>query len=62
MKKKPEQIFLTASEAEICLELWATKKFDTAHIASFLRVKEHAVSRCIHPARGLRNERARGVA
>ena len=62
MKKRRDQMLLTAAEAEICLDLWATKKFDTAHIASFLGVKEHAVSRCIHLARGLRAEQARGAA
>ena len=56
MNPRHEQIFLTTEQAEMCIKFWATHKFDTAHIADFLRVKEHAVSRCIHLARGMQAE------
>jgi hypothetical protein len=56
MRQNMRDMFLTRNEATICLELWATQKFDTAHIASLLQVAEHKVSRCIHLARSIRDE------
>lgn len=49
---KPSPL-LTANEAEICLELWATKRFDTFDIARLLSVREDAVARTIQAARDI---------
>ncbi len=42
---------LTANEAEICLELWSTRRFDTYDIARLLCVGEDAVARTIQASR-----------
>lgn len=46
-------VFLDADQAEACLELWSSKKFDTYDISRMLRVPEHAVCRLIQAARDL---------
>jgi hypothetical protein len=43
----------TADEAEMVLELWATKRFDTLDIARFSRLHESVVDRLIHAARDM---------
>ncbi|NVP56069.1 hypothetical protein [Mycoplana rhizolycopersici] len=50
--RRPSRL-LTANEAEICLELWATKRFDTFDIARLLCVGEDAVARTIQAARDI---------
>ncbi len=50
--RKPSRL-LTANEAEICLELWATKRFDTFDIACLLGVGEDAVARTIQTTRDI---------
>ncbi|MDQ1185957.1 hypothetical protein [Agrobacterium larrymoorei] len=45
--------YLDADQAEACLELWASRKFDTHDIHRILRVPEHAVCRLIQAARDL---------
>lgn len=52
-RHEPRPIFLDQDQAEACLELWSSKKFDTNDIARMLRVPEHAVSRLIQAARDL---------
>lgn len=51
--RQPRPVFLDQDQAEACLELWYSKKFDTNDIARILRVPEHAVSRLIQAARDL---------
>lgn len=52
-RSQPRPAFLDQDQAEACLELWSSKKFDTNDIARILRVPEHAVSRLIQAARDL---------
>ncbi len=52
-QRQPRLVFLDQDQAEACLELWSSKKFDTNDIARILRVPEHAVSRLIQAARDL---------
>ena len=51
MKKRCHQHIPTREEAEIVLELWASKCFDTHDIARYTRLHEAVVSRLIHAAR-----------
>lgn len=52
-RRQPRPAFLDQDQAEACLELWSSKKFDTNDIARILRVPEPAVSRLIQAARDL---------
>lgn len=52
-RRREAPLFLDRLQAELCLELWSTKKFDTAQIASFLDVPEPAICRTIQAARDL---------
>ncbi|MFK0330887.1 hypothetical protein ACIQUB_07165 [Rhizobium sp. NPDC090275] len=47
------QYLIDADQAEHCLELWASKRFDTLDIARFLRIPEHVVCRTIQAARDI---------
>jgi hypothetical protein len=42
-----------ADQAELILELWATKKFDTIEIGRLVCLHESVVSRTIHAARDM---------
>lgn len=44
---------LTSNEAEACLELWASRKFDTNDISRLLGVHESAVARTVQAARDM---------
>jgi len=44
---------LDSEQARICLELWASKRFDTLEISHLLRVKEDAIARTIQAARDM---------
>ncbi|CDN93673.1 hypothetical protein BN949_02828 [Agrobacterium tumefaciens] len=57
-RSQPRPAFLDQDQAEACLELWSSKKFDTNDIARILRVPEHAVSRLIQAARDLARAQA----
>lgn len=52
-RREPRPVFLDQDQAEACLELWSSKKFDTNDIARILRVPEHSVCRLIQAARDL---------
>lgn len=57
-RPQPRPVFLDQDQAEACLELWSSKKFDTNDIARILRVPEHAVSRLVQAARDMARAQA----
>ena len=56
MRSRLSHYLLTAGEAEACLELWLSRKFDTFDIARFLGVPEHVICRTIQAARDVARE------
>ncbi|NTE68375.1 hypothetical protein G6M85_22535 [Agrobacterium tumefaciens] len=49
-------VTMAVDDAEHCLRLWSTKKFDTSEIARFLSVHESVVCRTIQAARDIVRE------